>query len=414
MRPDLSLKAAHSINFTCNVRRGANDCCYNIALDSLVPWLKAKYTRTDRVMFLVSRSLLCVFLLLLPSLLCAAQIAYFRADVPVMSQSRADQQRAAKAGLQDVLVRVSGTEETRKNAVIKARVGRALSFVSEFQYTDVERQDWQEQGYKHVLRLSFSNRLVRKLLNEAQLPIWSVNRPKTLLWLVEDSVEHGKRMLAFEPDNELTIGIQQAAEYRGLPLIHPLLDFDDQLSLGAERLWQLDEPAILEASARYNADVVLVGKYSATSVGTVLSSWQYFHANRSRVYEKSSDSPATVGYEAILPLADFLASLYSYRSSDSESIWLSVTNVTNFADYRGLIDSLAAFDTITDVKVDRVSHHQIDLRLKSEASLEQIANQITLARKLIATQDSDVSQVPEWERAESGSRENPLLYQWQR
>ncbi len=315
----------------------------------------------------------------------------------------------------DVLVRVSGSEEVRNNTWVKAKARNALSYVAQFEFGLVEDEALREEGYKHLLQLSYSGRLVRSLLADAQLPVWSLNRPKTLIWLVEDSAEYGKRMLTYDADNPLVKGLAQAINYRGLPVSYPLLDFDDQLALGAERLWALDEAAIMDASERYKADVILVGKYSTTSLGQVLSSWQYFHNNRTRVYDLRAEEASEVGYQAILPLADFLASLYSFSSSaDSEYFSLSVIDVENFADYRGLVSTLNSFDTIKDVKIDRVAHDKIELRLKSEVSLEQVSKQIALARKLFVVQANEHLNTPKWERPELGSQENPLVYRWRR
>lgn len=358
---------------------------------------------------------LFVFLtVFLPFTVCFAQADYFSAEVPVESQSRSEQRKAAKSGLLDVLVRVSGSEAVLDNPVIAQRSSSALSLVTQFQYEDVDQEELSGQGFEHILRLSFSSRLVRQLLASADLPVWSVNRPKTLVWLVEDSFELGKRMMPFDETNPMIQGIQRAAAYRGLPLTFPLLDFDDQIALGAERLWNLDEASIMDASERYKADAVLVGKYTLMSSGLVLSSWQYFHRDKSRFFDLRSQDPKQLGYDALLPLADHLASLYSYRSLDSEYFSVSVLNVRNFSDYRELVSMLKSFDTITDVKIDRVIDEQVDLRLKSEASLSQISNQIALARKLVAFESSTTGDVPKWQRAELGSPQNPLLYRLRR
>lgn len=357
-------------------------------------------------------------LCLLSSLLCvsalAEPISYFTAEVPVKSQSRGDQQAASEKGLIDMLVRVSGSEVVRDNALIADRANQALSYVSEFQYAELDDPTLKAEGYRHILKLRFSSRLVRALLAEAGLPVWSVNRPVTLVWLVEDSLEFGKRMMPYDLENPIFQGIEQAAQYRGLPLMYPLLDFDDQLAVGAEGLWQLDEEAIRQASARYKADVILVGKYSALSSGQLYSTWHYFHDNRANDYDLRSEAPEQIGYNAVLPLADFLAARYSYHAEDAEYFSLNVANIQSFADYKSLISTLKSFDTITDVKIDLVQNSEISLRLKSEASLDQVTNQIALARKLFVRQNQQLENLPKWEQADLGSPQNPLRYSWQR
>lgn len=366
-------------------------------------------------MFLVLRS--SIFSLVLLPLLClkvaaATPLNYFSAEVPIVSQSRSDQEKAARVGLMDVLVRVSGSEDVREHPLVAQRTRQPLSFVSEFQYADIEDAAQAEQGFNHLLKLRYSNRLVRKLLADAALPVWSVNRPKTLVWLVEDNVEFGKQMMPYDTDSPMFLGLEEASRYRGVPLSFPLLDFDDQISLGAERLWALDEQAIIEASARYKADVILVGKFSVMSSGQVFSSWQYIHGDKTRVYNLRADTPEQVSYNALLPVADFLASRYSYHSLDSEYFSLVVESIESYADYRAVVNTLKSFDTITDVKIDAVSHAEIMMRFRSEASLDQVTKQIALARKFTDVFSAKFANTPEWERPELGSPENPLRYQW--
>ena len=344
----------------------------------------------------------------------AAAIDYFAAEIPVSSQSREAQAEAARSGLLDVLVRVSGSEEVRENEFILERSKNALSFVSQFQFSNVDDIELEAEGYSHLLQLKYSGRLLRKLLTEAQLPVWSTNRPRTLVWIVEDNLEQGKQMLTYDSSSPLFAGLKEAVEYRGLPLDYPLLDFEDQLSLGAEKLWLLDEQAILNASERYGADSILVGKYSQMSSGYVLSSWQFFHRGKTSSYDLRAENIQEIGYESILPLADFLASQYSYSAADSEYFSLSIQNVATFADYRGLVKTLKSLDTISEVKVDRVEGDLIALRLKSEASLDQVMTQLDLGRKLLMIDTSAHLNVPEWELAERGSPQNPLSYRWQR
>jgi len=220
----------------------------------------------------------------------AESFNYFGAEVPVESQSRSDQKKAAQEGLMNVLVRISGSEAVRRKSQLVRKAKNALSLVSELQYADLEDRELKDQGFKHLAKFRFSERLVRKLLADAELPVWSVNRPQTLVWLVEDSAASGKQMMPYDKENPLFSGLEEASYYRGMPLVFPLLDLDDQVNLSPSALWALDEKAIVKASARYNAGVILVGKFSVMSSGRVVSSWQYIHAGRTRVYNLRGDT----------------------------------------------------------------------------------------------------------------------------
>lgn len=337
----------------------------------------------------------------------------FVAEVPVESQSLRQRGNAAELGLLDVLVRMSGSEDIRLSDDVLARSSTAIRYVEQFEYRDVN-EELEEQGYSAVLRMHFSERLVRRLLSETGQKFWSAHRPSVLVWLVEDSFEHGKYMVGESSESALVQGLIDGAAYRGVPLSFPLMDFQDQVALGVQKLWAFDEEAILEASERYASDVILVGKYTTTSSGQLWSNWQFFYGDKSRVYDLRSEDQSQVGKDAIAPLADFLASMFAVNlsASDTEYYFARVQNVRSYRDYRGVIQALENIEAIADVLVDETKSDVMDLRVKSEASVNQLMSLLNLNKQLVEGASSQQDHLPVWQRSELGSSDNPLLYQW--
>ena len=339
----------------------------------------------------------------------------FIAEVPVESQDIRTRSSAAELGLLDVLVRVSGSENLRYDDNILARTSNAVRYIEQFEYRGASDEQ-RENGFDNVLRMQFSERLVKRLLSEAGHKFWSTNRPSVLIWLVEDSLAHGKQMVGEAHDSELVTGLLKGARYRGIPLTFPLMDFQDQVALGVQRLWDLDESAILEASDRYQPEVILVGKYTTTSAGQLWSNWQFFYNNASRVYDLRGEEQTLVGEEAIAPVADFLANMFAVHLSadDTDYYFAQVSNIRSFADYRGVIDALESVDAIADVRLDTAVDDVLSLRFKSEANISQITGLLSLNKQLTATTPLNQNSIPAWQRLLLGSSENPLHYSWSR
>ncbi len=345
----------------------------------------------------------------------SSPLSPFVADVPVESQGLSKRSAAAELGLLDVLVRVSGSEDVRYNDDILARTSSAIRYVEQFEYLEAD-DSLTEQGYRALLRMHFSERLVKRLLSETGQKFWSISRPSVLVWLVEDSLEHGKQMVGPAQDSELVSGLLEGASYRGIPLAFPLMDFQDQVALGVQRLWELDEGAILDASERYQPEVILVGKYTTTSAGQLWSNWQFFYKGDSRVYDLRGDQQAKVGQGAIMPLADFLARMFAVKLSenDTEYYFANINNIRSFGDYRGVIKALSGVDAIGDVLLDGATDDVVNLRFKSEASINQLTGLLSLNKQLNPRNEAEQNQLPAWQRAQRGSSENPLLYRWSR
>lgn len=342
--------------------------------------------------------------------------SYFSAEIPVSSQTRKERSAAAQQALLGVLVRVSGTEAIKDNRFIVASKVKALSIVELYQYMELDDPIQLEQGYVATLRLQFSERLVKQMLRDAGACFWSVNRPKTLVWLVEDSLDYGKQLLAHGEDNPIFSVIEKEAAYRGVPLVFPLGDFEDQVNLGAERVWALDETAIRAASLRYQADTILVGKLTKTSLGETWSNWMYLYPNSSRLHDLRSADLAEIGPGVITPLANYLSQQFAVcvTEKDSGAYYLEISGIQSFAAYRGFVEAFEEIEAVNSVFVGKVDKGVLSVRIASDASIDQLRRLINLSRSLQPDSEANNDIETPWGTPTPGSRQNPLRYRWQR
>lgn len=341
---------------------------------------------------------------------------YYKASVAVKSQSPQARREAAEHGLMDVLVRVSGDEAVRLNDTAIAKSSNAIRYVQQFQYEKLNDEVLQEAGYTSTIRLSYSSRFVRQILAEAQVRFWPINRPSILVWLVEDHAEFGRQFISSDSEHEILTGISAGAQYRGLPLSFPLLDFDDQLALSPEDAWNLNEPAIFSASARYEAGVILIGKFSSTSTGQVLSSWQLLHRQDHRVFDLRSQALSEIGRLAMDPVADYLTQKYALNlSSDQENyVHMNINGVGDFADYRGVSKLLSRLAAINDYRLADVEGSTLRVYVRTEASIDQLESALRLGGQLTLLSANTQSELPVWQQAERGTAVNPILFRWER
>ncbi|VUD51373.1 hypothetical protein TDB9533_01413 [Thalassocella blandensis] len=347
---------------------------------------------------------------------------YFRAEVPVSSQDSKERRNAAKLGLEDVIIRVSGSGQTLQSAELKSRINNAISYVEQFRYLPLDDEKQRAAGKRELLSLTFSPEVVKKLLLETQQPYWPVNRPKTLVWLVEDSSEEGRHLVNNQSVESLQVieGLQHTALTRGVPLIFPLLDLDDQLALDADDVWMFDEEKIAEASLRYNADVILVGRYSSTSKGEIWGTWQYFHAGSSQVYDTRSkmdeeEGYLTLGDEVLNPLADFLAARYAIipTGESQAKLVMQIANIHNFGDYYRSLDYLQRLAAIARVDLVAIRQDTMLLYLDAESSVDRLVSVLALDGKMQPKVVAAASnEIPVWQQMPLGSFENPLNYSW--
>ena len=341
----------------------------------------------------------------------AQPLNFFGASIPVKAQTSTERSRAAKEGFKQVLVRVSGSRDVVDSPEIQSLLSSASQFMEQYYYQLEELEDGDKQ---ERMTMSFSPTQVRRVLSEAGLPVWPTNRPKALLWLVEDSVDNGKQFVT-SFDSPVARGLEAAANERGIPLSFPLMDLDDQLALPVDQVWGMDEKAILEASERYKGDTVLVGRYTQTSKGQWWGTWMYFHRGQNRVYDLRTDEGGAQGYQAVEPLADYLASLYSVtRTADGgSSLYVRVTDLESFGDYRGVLDYLDKLTVVGSVSKVSYTNGSLLLGLKLVGDVDQLHSSFSLDRKLSLVKEQNPEAMP-WLQAPEGTLNSPLIFRWKK
>ena len=106
------------------------------------------------------------------------------------------------------------------------------------------------------LDVSFDQKLVDRLIRQAQLPILPSNRPRLLVWVITDDINYGRRFIN-EPVSQqgllddyapqLMSALDDAMQDRGIPYLLPIYDLEDQISLPVNQAWSLNTDLIASA-----------------------------------------------------------------------------------------------------------------------------------------------------------------------
>ncbi len=336
----------------------------------------------------------------------------YRAETLVASRSEGERARAARDLLTEVVVRVSGNPGAAEYPGIRQSLSRAQDYLQEFSYAST--QDTLEVNGAQVpatrLVLRFSPQAVEQLLRASGLSIWPANRPALLVWLVKD--DDGRRSVMAEPEGREVL--RQQASRRGLPLILPLMDLEDRLSLNEDDLWFMDQSAILAASERYQPDAVLVGRYSQASSGDWRSNWQLYHALGNPMFEGDGESDSALLASAIDAVADYMASLYAIlpQDEDPDAVILHVADVRNFGAYKEVQRYLQDLALVRRVELVAARHDALLLRLYIEGDMGRLISALALDRRLLPWEEAGQISLPGDRFQPRGTLVNPLVYNW--
>lgn len=306
----------------------------------------------------------------------------YRERVLVANQSVEVRNQAAAEALRLVLMRASGRHTLGEQASLARALAKPQHLIESFRYESAADD---ESGQAQTrLQITFSQGSVEALLREAGLPIWPANRPSILIWLVNDDVHKGRQVVAFADEPELEAQLLASTQQRGLPHVLPLLDLEDQLSLGAEQLWQLDLQAIEAASGRYTVDAILVGRYSQTSGGEWLASWSLQHRQKQQLFDSRGDDLEVLFTQGLGAVANYFSGIYGITATDRrvDTQVMEVSGVDRFQSYVALTDYLDSLAVLRHVQLLEVRGQSLRFALQPEGSMSLLFDALALDKRL--------------------------------
>jgi hypothetical protein len=335
----------------------------------------------------------------------------FSVEVPVHGQADAERQQAIRDGLATVLIKVSGRRDTPTMPAMVAVLETPMNFVQQFRYHDLPEQ-WQQvvddqgQFYSQLLRVSYDGQAVSRVLREASLPVWGRARPSTLIWL---AVEDWNQRSILGSDNlpALREVISRQASQRGLPLVFPLLDLQDQASLGFADIWGDFQDDILKASSRYQAGSVLVGRLYRQSANEWQARWTMYQQDEVQRWVTEGLQQQQVVVEGLDVAVDHFAERFARLPTGTvdSRVAVIVKDVTSLAAYARVMSYLEALDLAKEVVVEQVTVDRVTFSLTIRGELQRLEQAIVFGDTLAPVTVIDSVVVAEINSSETVSTE---------
>ena len=299
-------------------------------------------------------------------------VTLYTAEVP-LDQEADDPRGAAYAeALRHVLLRVSGSEIANDTELVALLFPEPASYVTQFR-----------PGVEETLWVSFDGQALERVLRSAGQPIWGAERPLTLVWLAVDWGQ-GMREIVAADDPErmeqesrsidrnrmIRERLLEIADRRGLPLVFPLLDTTDLQSVTFADIWGGFDRAVIDASERYDADSVLIGRVRPAS--NQANRWTYYFGDQ----ELALSGPPE---DALGQVADMLASEFAIGGNlPLESVVLNVSGVNSIEAYGHVQRILEEIPLIEGLAAAEVSGDRISYRVEARGGAARLSRALRL------------------------------------
>ena len=305
----------------------------------------------------------------------------FNADIPAADDSQAERLRAEALGLSGVLIKLSGKTSILSAPAVTAALHNPETYLLQFAMaTNPDSEPTQPR----LFRFRFDPRAVTQLLKNNRLPLWSTNRPPLLIWCVDDAGNLISRSTLSAWQKRL----QQNASRRGLPLLFPFADQQDQSALKTDDVAASSSERINVASLRYIAGpgtgVVLAVKIN-NSGGWNAQSILLLDGKGSPIQIQAA-SENELAQRLMDYAADNIADRYALALTSAAlpqgQVRLVVDNINNFTAASQLGDYLRKVTAIKSARLVSVAGSTATYELNLEGDSAQMKQAVQLDQKL--------------------------------
>ena len=316
----------------------------------------------------------------------AQELDLYEGEVVVPSQADAERSAALPRALAQVFVKLTGDARAAQDPALSSRLADASRLMQRYRY----RQDVVPEAGGARVRLFLIARFdpagVDALLADAGRSVWPTPRPAPLLWLAIDD-GRGPRLVSSAQAAAVS-ALSTQARNRGVRIAFPLLDLEDQRGVDVQDVWQGRHQAVVEASARYQSPVLLLGRMQRTGSSwdvdwTLLDEGEPLHRWRA-----SDPDPVNVLAAGADGAADALTARYAVPATAGEpgEYRIELVGIASAEDYLRAVTHLRELGVVRTLRVLRAEGGRAWLLLDMGTGVEGLARVVQSARVLEVVQ----------------------------
>lgn len=208
--------------------------------------------------------------------------------------------------------------------------------------------------------------------------------PLTMVWVVLDSVD-GQQIISSDSNAEITKLVSEVSHEKGIPLILPLMDLQDMSAIALEDVVHKNLPLIENASKRYNASNLLIGKLTQTktdeNTDMLHAVWTLKNGNMTWDYQTEGDGFDKVFRAGLLQALNSITHQRSAKKAETSSapqmqFSLAITDVKTIDNYIHLVNYLKTLPLVVNVDVKTVGEDYVVFDLVLQGTQDEFAKTV--------------------------------------
>ena len=318
-------------------------------------------------------------------------------EVPIANPSYNEVVKAFPKALASVLIKVSGNTAIMTLPQIKNATPTVNTLVQSYSYTSKLDSDGNKQLY---VKVTFDKKGIANLLNAAKQPVWVKNRPTALVWMTVDEEGQPPYILASGLDNDIAQLLQKDIDKRGLKIVLPALDLEDQNYINTDTSQLFDQMKLQQAAKRYGVDVVLAANVKQ-GMGQWDIDWLMLVGDQPFEWKTQASMKAQSLDQGINNMANIMVNQFSVSSNQDlqTDVSLEVVNINDLTDYAKLLKYIRELPIVNNVDVKSMTNSRVVLDIKltgGEQALVSALAKSAMLQPVIDAPDKAVDLSYQW------------------
>jgi len=307
----------------------------------------------------------------------------YESEVIVPNQGRKARSQAMSTALAEVFSKVSGKPDAMNTPGLAEAILKPALYVQQYRYKKLQQQSRDASVRQELIWFRFDEGAINAVLRQNSVPVWGKTRPATLIWL---ALEDGGGRYLLGGENLLDIQDMLASEARrfGVKLIVPLLDLEDQMALRFADVWGNFQEAISNASTRYQADAILVGRAVVSRDNEWEIKWVLYENGQATTWGVQSMEVEDVISSGIIGTLEILASRFNsiFATGNEGSVRITITDVKTLQGFARVSRYLKSLEQVTNIQPSSLKVDQISFDLELRGNAQGLAQTIALGNTL--------------------------------
>ena len=283
----------------------------------------------------------------------------------------------------EVARRLAGPLTDQQRSALRAASDQAVDWVQRFSYATDTAGAANATDAATVLKLRFDPAVMNQALADLGIAVWRGARPQTLVWLAVDDGER-RYVVSSESDEAMARALRAEARRQGVALRFPLMDLAERRQVKAGDVWGGFHEPLLQASRRYDAASVLIGRVRRRGA-VATARWTHRLGAADAVSATADGDLPTVADALVSTVFERLVQAFrplSGETSTPESVRFTVTDIHDLAAYAAVLRYLQGLGGIERLQVLRADGHSIEFAAAVAGGMDGLRRVARFGRRL--------------------------------